>query len=45
MGNRPSYAKFQEELFSSNGIKSIFCLPFFRKRPTGYHAMNENVVL
>ena len=33
MGNRKRYAKFQENLFSSNEIKSIFCPPLFRKRP------------
>ena len=33
MGNREKYAKFQENLFSSNEIKSIFCLPLFRKWP------------
>ena len=31
MGNRKRYAKFQENLFSSNKIKSIFCPPLFRK--------------
>ena len=33
MGNRKRYAKFQENLFSGNEIKSIFCPPLFRKRP------------
>ena len=33
MGNRKKYAKFQENLFSSNDIKSFFCPPLFRKRP------------
>ena len=33
MVNRLRYANFQEDLFSSNEIKSIFCPPLFRKRP------------
>ena len=33
MGNRKRYAKFQENLFGYNEIKSIFCPPLFRKRP------------
>ena len=33
MGNRKRYAKFHENLFSSNEIISIFCPPLFRKRP------------
>ena len=33
MGNRKRYVKFQENLFSGNEIKSIFCPPFFRKWP------------
>ena len=33
MGNRKRYAKFQENLFDYNEIKSIFCPPLFRKRP------------
>ena len=37
MGNRKMYAKFQENLFSGNEIKSIFCPPLFRKRPMHFH--------
>ena len=33
MGNAKRYAKFQENLFSGNEIKSIFCPPLFRKLP------------
>ena len=33
MGNRQYCAKFQENLFRSNEIISIFCPPLFRKRP------------
>ena len=33
MGNRQNCAKFQENLFRSNEIISIFCPPLFRKRP------------
>ena len=33
MGNRQNCAKFQENLFRSNEIITIFCPPFFRKRP------------
>ena len=33
MGNRQSYAKFQENLFRSNEIISIVCPPLFRKQP------------
>ena len=33
MSNIKKYAKFQENLFSSNEVKSIFCPPLFRKRP------------
>ena len=33
MGNRQRYAKFQENVCSSNEIKLIFCPPLFRKRP------------
>ena len=33
MGNRQRYAKFQENLFRSNEIISIFCPPLFRKQP------------
>ena len=33
MGNRQKCAKFQENLFRSNEIISIFCPPLFPKRP------------
>ena len=33
MSNRQNCAKFQENLFRSNKIISIFCPPLFRKRP------------
>ena len=33
MGNRYTYTKFQENLFRSNEIISIFCPSLFRKRP------------
>ena len=33
MANRLRYAKFQENLFSNNEIKLIFCPPLFRKQP------------
>ena len=33
MGNRQSYAKFQENLFRSNEIISVFCPPLFPKQP------------
>ena len=33
MSNRQNCAKFQENLFRSNEIISIFCPPLFRKRP------------
>ena len=33
MGNRQNCAKFQENIFRSNEIISIFCPPLFRKRP------------
>ena len=33
MSNRSRYAKFQENVFSNNEIKSIFCPPLFCKRP------------
>ena len=33
MGNRQNCAKFQESLFRSNEIISIFCPPLFRIRP------------
>ena len=33
MGNRQKCAKFQENLFKSNEVISIFCPPLFRKRP------------
>ena len=32
MGNGKRYAKFQENLFSGDEIKSILCPPLFRKR-------------
>ena len=33
MGHRQNCAKCQENLFRSNETISIFCPPFFRKRP------------
>ena len=39
MGNGKRYAKFQENLFSGNEIKSIFCPPLFRKQPI-FHPCN-----
>ena len=43
MGNRQNCAKFQENLFRSNEIVSIFCPPLFRKRPiTIYTSRKKN---
>ena len=42
MGNRQNCAKFQENLFKSNEIISIFCPPLFRKRPIPTQQRNPN---
>ena len=39
MGNRQNFAKFQENLFRSNEIISIFCPPLFRKRPINNYSL------
>ena len=43
MGNRQNCAKFQENLFRSNEIISIFCPPLFRKRPIRHDAESTTI--
>ena len=40
MGNRQNCAKFQEKLFRSIEIISIFCPPLFRKRPIVHNTLD-----